>query len=524
MDRGRTMLAGFTAGQKAVTAVALVAVVVGGLLFMSWASKPTYVPLYTGLSASDAAAVTTKLTEGKTPYQLADGGATILVPQKDVYQKRIDLSGAGLPAGGSGGYALLDKQSLTTSEFQQHVTYQRALEGELSKTIDVIEGVDASVVHLAVPEKDVFASDSSKPSAAVLIKTKPGVTLRPAQVESIVHLVSSSVPEMSPTAVAISDATGKVLNAPGQDGVASAVVDARSEQTSALERATSDNVQSMLDKVLGPGHAVVRVQADLNYDQQTTSTEQYLTDKNALPLSVTTSKETYSGNGTPVGGVLGPDNLAVPTGSGGASKYQKSDQSINNAVGTKKETVQVAPGQVRRLSVAVVLDASTAAATANSSNISSLVAAAAGINPSRGDTVQVSAMPFDTSVAKQAQKELAAAASAKSRAATMSLAKTGGLLLLVALVLIWLVRRSRQVQRTPVYLHQLPMPMTHDALAAGSGDELALEQAVAHVALPAANPQQVQRLAVRSEIGQLIEQQPDEVARLLRGWLADRRA
>jgi flagellar M-ring protein FliF len=522
LERGRSLLAGFTTGQKAITAIALVAAVVGGMLFVSWASKPTYAPLFTSLSSSDAAAITAKLADAKEPYQLADGGTSILVPQKDVYQQRINLSGAGLPAGGTQGYSLLDKQSLTTSEFQQHVTYQRALEGELSKTIDVIDGVEASVVHLAIPEQDVFATDAGKPSASVLIKTQPGVTLRPSQVQAVLHLVSASVPKLAPADVAITDATGKVLNAPGSDALGSAMADARTEQTSGFEQATIKNVQSMLDKVLGPHHAIVRVQAELNYDKQTTDTEQYITDKNVPPLSVTTSKETYTGAGTPVGGVLGPDNISVPAGGGGQSKYQKDDQTQTNAVGTRKETVTVAPGRVRRMSVAVVLDQSLPAASGNTANISQLVAAAAGVDPTRGDNVQVTTMPFDTSADKQTQQELAQAAKDKQHAQTMSLVKTLGVLLLVALVLIWLVRRSRKVERTPVYLPALAGDTELEALAARP-DELALEPAPPARELEAPDPQHLARLAVRSEIGELIEQQPDEVARLLRGWLADRR-
>jgi flagellar M-ring protein FliF len=117
LDKVRSMFSGFTGGQKAMTAIALVAALVGGALFVSWASKPTYAPLFSGLSSTDAAAVTAKLAEAKEPYQLADGGQTILVPQADVYQQRITLSGEGLPSGNGGGdgYSLLDKQSMTSS-------------------------------------------------------------------------------------------------------------------------------------------------------------------------------------------------------------------------------------------------------------------------------------------------------------------------------------------------------------------------------------------------------------------------
>ena len=157
-DRLRSTFSGFTAGQRAMTAIAVVVALVGVGLFATWVAKPTYAPLFTGLSGTDASAITAKLTEAKQPYQLADGGLTVLVPQADVYQQRIDLSGQGLPAGGGGGdgYSLLDKQSMTSSDFQQKITYQRALEGELRQTIEAIDGVQAAVVHVAIPEEDVF--------------------------------------------------------------------------------------------------------------------------------------------------------------------------------------------------------------------------------------------------------------------------------------------------------------------------------------------------------------------------------
>ena len=221
LDKVRSLFSGFTGGQKAMTAIAVVAALVGAGLFVSWASKPTYAPLFSGLSSTDAAAVTAKLAEAKEPYQLADGGQTILVPQADVYQQRITLSGEGLPSGNGGGdgYSLLDKQSMTSSDFQQQVTYQRALEGELRKTIEAIDGVQTAVVHLAMPQEDVFTENASVPTASVLVQTSPTSPLKPAQVEAIVHLVSSSVPKLTADQVTVADSSGRVLNSGGGSGV-----------------------------------------------------------------------------------------------------------------------------------------------------------------------------------------------------------------------------------------------------------------------------------------------------------------
>ncbi|HEY5248303.1 MAG TPA: flagellar basal-body MS-ring/collar protein FliF, partial [Dermatophilaceae bacterium] len=305
LARLRAMFSGFTSGQKTMTIIAVLVAVAGAGLFASWVAKPTYAPLFTGLSGTDASAITAKLTDSKEPYQLADGGQTILVPQADVYQQRISLSGEGLPAGGGGGdgYSLLDKQSMTSSDFQQKVTYQRALEGELRKTIEAMDGVQTAVVHLAIPADDVFTDNASKATASVLVKTDQASPLKSAQVEAIVHLVSSAVPKLGADQVTVADSAGRVLNAAGDKGAVSAMSDARAEQTKGYEEDTTNSVQSMLDKLVGPGHAVVRVDAALNFDQQTMDKQEYIADKKNPPLTDSTTKESYKGAGAPVGGV-----------------------------------------------------------------------------------------------------------------------------------------------------------------------------------------------------------------------------
>ncbi len=522
-DKLRLMFAGFTNGQKTMTAIAVIVAMVGAGLFVSWVAKPTYSPIFTGLSGTDASAITAKLTEAKEPYQLADGGQTILVPQADVYQQRINLSGAGLPAGGGGGdgYSLLDKTSMTSSDFQQKVTYQRALEGELRKTIEAIDGVQTAVVHLAIPAEDVFTDNASKATASVLVKTNPASPLKPAQVEAIVHLVSSSVPKLGADQVTVADSSGRVLNAAGDNGGASAMSDARAQQTQGYEDDTSRTVQTMLDTLVGAGHAVVRVDAALNFDQQTTDKQEYITDKKNPPLTDSTTKETYTGVGTPVGGVLGPDNGAVPSGttSGANSSYVKEQVNRANAVGTLKTSTTSAAGKPSRVTVAVVLDQLVAGGI-NDAEVTKLVTAAAGLDPARGDLVTVSKMAFDTKAAAVAKKEIEVAASDKKQADLFSMGKTGGLILLILLALFVAVKKGRRVERTPVDIGELSVYRAQAALPAASAEPAT----AAPVAPPANELAKVESLAIaRREIGQLVDQQPDEVARLLRGWLADRK-
>src|SRR6185437_7296327 len=238
LDRGRAVYGEFTAGQKTITALVVVGLIVGAYLFSGWASKPTYTPLFSNLAASDASAITDKLSAAKEPYKLSDGGSTILVPQKDVYQLRLDMAKANLPTGGVSGFSLLDKGGITTSQFQQNVEYQQAIEGELVKTIEAIDGVSAAVVHVVLPDNDVFSSDSSKPTASVLVPTGPSKPLGGGQVQAIVHLVASSIEGLDPNDVTVADSHGNVLSAPGVQGVSGAS-SMQDQETAAYESRVS---------------------------------------------------------------------------------------------------------------------------------------------------------------------------------------------------------------------------------------------------------------------------------------------
>lgn len=238
LSRARDTWASFTTGQKTVTVLITAALLVGAVMLVRWTSAASYAPLFNNLPPADASAIVDKLSADGVPYELTDGGATILVPQEQVYDLRLQMSGQGLPSGGTDGYALLDAQGLTTSEFQQQVGYQRALEGELRKTIESIDGVEAASVHLAIPTRDVFATEQDKPTASVLVTTRPGASIASGQVAAIVNLVAASVAGMDPTDVTVADSTGRVLSVAGQPG-GLAAGDQRAQQTADFEARTA---------------------------------------------------------------------------------------------------------------------------------------------------------------------------------------------------------------------------------------------------------------------------------------------
>ncbi|MFZ5846954.1 MAG: flagellar basal-body MS-ring/collar protein FliF [Actinomycetota bacterium] len=519
----------FTTGQKAVVGVGLVVILFAGFFVFRWASTPAYSPLFSNLAAEDASAIVEQLEAEGTPYELADGGATIKVPRAEVYDARIRLSGEGLPSGGDTGYEILDSQDLSTSQFQEQTGYKRAMEGELSQTIEALDAVDTAVVHLAIPQKELFASEEQPTTASVLVETKPGQTLEPQQVQAVVHLVASSVEGLDPKQVTVADASGAVLSASGDDFGTAA--DTRSQQVKSFEEKLSTQVQGMLDKVLGAGNTAVQITAQLNFDKTVTNTKRYFSDPEMVPLSDTTLTETYTapGGGLDNGGVVGPDGALDPNAAnnnvpGNATNYRKESRTADNAVGEEVEQREAAPGGVESLHVGVIVDQNAPGAV-NVAEIETLVSSALGIDAQRGDTVAVSTMAFDRTAEEAAAEALAAAKKAEDREALIGLIKTAALVLLVAGILIAAMLRSRKraKARDEATNYMVEQIRRRD-------DEIEATQVVP---LPAAEPmpelevdprfveRDALRAAARDEIAAMVEKQPEEVANLLRGWLVD---
>ncbi len=516
----RVLLGGFTAGQKAVTGIAIVALLVGGFFFTSWAAKPSLVPVFTNLEPADAAAITEELTTRGTQYELAEGGATVLVPKKDVYQLRLDLSAAGLPEGGKAGYEILDDVGITTSDEQQRINYQRALEGELSKTISSIEGVEATTVHLVMPEESLFSGDARQPTASVLIKMKAGKEFDSGQVQAVVNLVSSSVEGLSPERVSVADSKWRVLSASSEGGINAAAGDVRTTQTARFEEDLENSVQEMLGAVVGTGKAVVRVNAQLDFDKKDTVRETFNPDNKQAPaVSRQSESEKYAGTDQIVGGILGPENVDTNL-EDGENSYEKVKENVVLAVDKVTETATAAPGSVKRLTVAVILDAG-AAGTVSPAEVEQLVAAATGTDAARGDVVEVSRMAFDDSAAKAAEEEFAQIAAAEKAAKRSSLIRTGVVLFVVLLLVLYALRTMRRDRRTPV---ELPYEVDVTQAALEAEQAAALAAAELRALEPAMSGAEVKRLEIKGEIGELVERQPEEVAQLLRGWLADRRS
>lgn len=520
--RAREIVSGFTPGQRAVVVVGALALLLGAVALTRWVSQPQWSPLYGNLSGQDANAIVEQLQAAGVQYRLADGGSTVLVPRASVYEQRVALSGKGLPTGeSSGGYSVLDKQGITATDFQQSVAYRRALEGELDKTLQAIDGVNTAVVHLALPKKDVFATEQDRPTASVLLALAPGQELSREQVKSVTHLVAGSVEGLDAARVTVTDSRGTLLSGPDGAGGGGAAGDA-DKQTSQFEQRVGGNAQQMLDKVLGAGRAVVNVSADLNYDNSDTTSERYTYPDEVPPLSETESQESYGAQGTGVGGALGQTwpTLTPVTGQGGDGYYLKQQRTRDNSVDKIVSRTRTAPGQVRRLSVAVVLDSATVGGV-DPLQVEALVGNAVGLDAERGDTITVSQMPFDTTSAAEARKELEAAAKAESTQRYMDLGQKAliGLVLFIALMIALARRRRNRARGTTVQAtaHDLP-----------DYPQEVLIPAPAQSALSATpeepDEDEAERIHMREHIAELVENQPEEVAAVIQGWLAERNA
>ncbi|MBS42782.1 MAG: flagellar M-ring protein FliF [Nocardioides sp.] len=503
----------FTVGQKVVALVGSAALLLGGFMVFQWASAPAYSPLFSHLSSSDAAAVIEELDASGTPYEITDGGGTIMVPRDAVYQTRIELSGQGLPASSEGGYSLLDDQGISTSEFQEQTDFKRAMEGELASTIEAIDGVNGAVVHLAMPAKDVFADEQQPPTASVLVQTSPGRTLTPEQVQAVVHLVASSIDGLDPDDVTVADSSGKVLSAPG--GTEGADAAARTSQVEAVQDQARTRLQAMLDRVVGVGNSTVQVTADLDFASSVTETTDYRADEEVPELSSSTSSEVYAGaaaDNQTAGGVVGTDGQAEGDATGGSdSSYRATQKTVDNGVDTVRETRETSPGDVQSWHVGVVLDSNKTGAI-NPRDVRDLVADAMGIQGQGPDTIRVVQLPFDRTAEEAAAAELEAAAAGAADAGREDLIRNialgAGVLLILLLALLKGRRRAKQrAQATTLVVEQLRQ------------DRQAIEAPATQALLEV---EAAEESTVQQELSQLIEKQPEDVASLLRGWLVER--
>jgi flagellar M-ring protein FliF len=410
----------------------------GGLLLLVtviglsavWSARPDYRVLFSNLNDKDGGAIVAQLTKMNVPYRFSEGGGAVLVPADQVHDVRLKLAQTGLPKGSTVGFELMDNARFGTTQFQERLNFQRGLEGELVRSITALSAVETARVHLALPNQNGFFRDQQKPSASVLLTLHGGQTLDRAQIAGIVHLVSASVPELSPKAVSVLDQSGAMLSDSG-DGGAGGLDSNQVQQIARIEALYTKRILDILEPVVGRDNLRAQVSAELDFSQSESTTEEFKPNQGGVPAAVRSSQLSENGSGTGGGalasGVPGAatnqPQAAASAPINGAAQSMQASQNGTGALGAGgrrdavtnfeiDKTVRVtraSSGGIRRLAVAVVVNHRTSTdkkgqtqsqplAPEEIDKLVALVQETVGFSKERGDTVKVINAPFKAPV------------------------------------------------------------------------------------------------------------------------------
>jgi flagellar M-ring protein FliF len=481
----------------------IAAAIVFLVVIMQFASAPSYSTLLTGLDPAQTGKIESTLSSKGIGYQIQNGGTALAVDSSQTGQARIALASAGLLGVGSTqpGFELLNSSQLGASNFQQQVTYQRALEGQLDQTIEQIQGIDSATVNLVLPnQQDQLFGDNSQSSSASVLLSDSG-SLDQNSVKGIAELVASSVQGLSDQKVTITDSTGALLwPASGAGGTAGG---GTSQQTAdqQYDSTTAAAATALLTQTLGPGKAQVVVNANVNANQATSDTLTY--GKKGVPLTAQTQTETLKGGSPTAAGTTG--TIPAYAATAGSSNSNYSNKTANTTYGVDKTVTHavIAPGAVTNQTVSVLVDKSVPASAIPA--IKNAVAGAVGLNAKRGDSLSVSQIAF---------AKPAAAPAPASTTKMIGYAKYA-IIGLGALLFLFFMRRNlrRREKETfagqPTWLRELDAPRPLTALV--SGDEPPTE--VKRLRSPVNVP--------KRQVEELVERDPDRVAQQVRAWMSE---
>ena len=495
------------AGGAAIAAILFI------FIFVHTVSRPSYTTLASGVDPSQTGKMTSTLSQHGISYELQNNGTAIAVQSNQTSQARVALGGSGLLGNAQPGFSLFEKSSLGESNFQQQVTYQRALQGQLAETIDSVQGVSGAQVELVLPnaQSQLFGENQSAASAAVLLSGTS--SLDPSSVRGIAQLVASSVPGLQLSKVTITDGTGQLLW-PAASGTSGGSGTSVQDAEQRYDQSTAATLEAMLAQTLGPGKAQVMVYANLNVNQTTQDSLTY--GKEATPLQQSKTLETLSGGGAGAGGAAGTANLTAAATSGGKSSYKHESTTATNGVSKTVTHSTIAPGAVESQHVSVLLDHSVPASSIPA--IKEAITNAAGIQTKRGDTISIGQVAF--------AKPTAAAGGPAG--GMIGYAKYVLLAIGAALFLFFTTRalrkREKEAIEEPVWLREIEAPVRLS--------ELERETAARPVAAMAAGaPPRGGGATVanghsdgenaRRQVEQLVDSNPDRVAQQLRTWMQE---
>lgn len=528
----------------AVGGISIVVLALLALVGLYAFNRPAYEPLFSNLSASDAAAVTQHLKDDKVPYQLSADGKTVLVPAQNLSDERVAIAGANVIKGGSTGYELFDRTNFGMTEFEEKIDKTRAIEGELERTIAGLDPVEGARVQLAQPDETLYSTTQNPTTASVAITTKPGMQLSPEQVQGITMLVAHAVEGLKPEDVTIVDQDGQVLLPPqGADSNQPDPLNLTQEQLAAKQRyeaTVQSSIQSMLDQTLGPRHAVARVSTKMDFDATTTETKTYA--PQGTVLSSQSKRESYNGAQAAARAQQGVPGTTtnIPTYQGQqqtpGGRYNKSETTTNYDISESNSKHIDAPGKVLSTSVAVVLNSATVAPNATGTpsktpaqpyqitpamrqQIQNLVVAAAGLNLANGDQVSVESIPFNPSVSTVQGGYVAQAPG------TMLGIPLGAVVFVLGLgaigVLGFLVMRARR--RSSSFKPAMELPSFDSTLAEELPpfEEHPMLDGAPGIAAPIRSAADLTREQMIEYVTTVAQENPDSIAKLVKLWLAE---
>lgn len=512
--------------QKIIISVSAILLIVTLFLLTRYASQPDYGVLFTIKDEQSANQAIEKLKEKKIPYrvEMTGDGTTILIPGKDIPETRLALAGENIPTGGVVGFEEFNKTQFGETDTDRRARYLRALQGELTRTIERFSEVDKARVHIVLPEPSLFMDEQKNATAAIMLKLKPYKSLEVSQIQGVVRLVANSVEGLKPENVTVVDDTGNVISENldlDKDGANRRLTASQMELQEQFQKKLQNSIQTMLEKVVGIGKAVVRVQAELDFDKIQEHKKEV---KEPVTISRQTESESTSSTSLTPGLVPGidsntntPPGYVSPDGTGSSESARKNV--IENFEPTVTEiTTEGAPGQLKKMSVAVVIDKELTAKQRE--QITDIVRGAAGYDKERGDQISVSGMPFNT----EYQDELNAAIAKAERQKMLLI--YGGLAAVAALVLgavaVNIIRKRRQ--------RALEEAALLKEVAAEQGEPVPVMEFINEFAEykeskkkeeEQISPEEMERLRILDEVERVANENPADVANLLKTWLVE---
>ncbi|MDP2110045.1 MAG: flagellar basal-body MS-ring/collar protein FliF [Thiobacillus sp.] len=479
-------------GQKIMLALGVaIAVAVMGAVWM-WGQQPDYRVLFSNFSDRDGGAIVAELEKMNIPYKYAEGGGAVLVPADRVHDARLKLASQGLPKGGNVGFELMENQKLGSSQFVERVNFQRAMEGELARSIESVSAVQAARVHLAMPKDSVFVSEQKAPTASVLLNLHPGRVLDLQQISAIVHLVASSVPELPIKNVTVVDQHGNLLSETGKMASANGMDPSQIKYVQELQQNVVRRIESIITPIVGPDNVRAEATADVDFSRSQQAVESYKPNQtpDAMAIRSQQTSESLNGSGNP-GGVPGAltnqppapatapinapgQNAAAPANGAPATNTRK-DATVNYEVDKTIQYVQQGVGGLKRLSVAVVVNykqtidkdgktVMTPLTEAETVQITNLIKEAMGFNAERGDSINVVNTPF-----ARAEPEVIPELPLWKQPGVIQMALTAGKYLLMALALLILYLRVLKPMLKKLSEAMAQPPASHAQLQADAG-------------------------------------------------------